>query len=276
MPELPEVEGYRATVERAVVGREIVRARFLDDWMLKEPSPAAAARRLRGRRAASAHRRGKLLLLGMEARRGEADAPVLAMHFGMTGHPVVERNGEDVHRWDRAVLHLDDGTQFHYRNARRLGSLRVVTRTDVPDLLWRYGPEPLEAPLAWFREALATRRGPVKAVLLDQSFLAGVGNIYADEALLAAGVRPMRPANSLRPDEAAELHAALRRILRRAVKAHIAGRDSRFPLMDVRRDASRGLALTGQPATPCPVCGRELSWARLGGRTSFYCRRCQR
>jgi formamidopyrimidine-DNA glycosylase len=146
----------------------------------------------------------------------------------------------------------------------------------VADLLWGLGPDPLEAPKSWFTEALRARRGPVKAVLLDQGFLAGVGNIYADEALFAAGVRPDRPGRSLSPAEAGVLHGALRRVLGRAVRAQVAGRDARLSLGGLRTEASRNLARTGSPGVGCPRCGRALRASRLGGRTSYWCPRCQR
>jgi formamidopyrimidine-DNA glycosylase len=174
-----------------------VRARFFDDWMLKDSSPSTAARR------------------------------------------------------------------------------RVVTRNEMADLAWRLGPDPLEAPSTYLMEALAARHAPIKALLLDQSFLAGVGNIYADEALHAAGIRPSRRGSDLDPDEIRALHRALQRILKRAVTAQRGGGDARFPLLAVRRHASRQLGASGSPKVGCPRCDRPLRYAKVGGRTSFYCASCQ-
>lgn len=276
MPELPEVEGFRALVEQHVVGRKIIRARFLDDWMLKESSPSTAARRLKGRRVSAVDRKGKMLALFTEALPGRIDTPVLALHFGMTGRPVLERIGDPVHRWDRVLVDLDSGAQFRYRNGRRLGYVRVVTRNELADMAWRLGPDPLDVPASYLADALAGREAPIKVLLLDQSFLAGVGNIYADEALHAAGINPQRPAGSLTRDETTRLHRELQKILRRAVKAHRAGRDASFPLFAVRRQASRQLGASGSPKVGCPRCGRPLRSKRIGGRTSFFCSACQR
>lgn len=274
MPELPEVEGFRAVVEQHVVGCRIARARFLDDWMLKDSSPSTAARRLKGRLVSAVDRKGKMLAIFTEPSK-RPDTPVLVLHFGMTGRPIVGRIGDPIHHWDRVVLDLESGTQFRYRNSRRLGFVRVVTRNEMADLAWRLGPDPLEAPPTYLVEALRRRDAPIKALLLDQSFLAGVGNIYADEALHAAGIRPSRPGSDLSPDEIRALHRALRRILRRAVAAQRAGADARFPLLKVRSHASRQLGASGSPKVGCPRCDRPLRFAKIGGRTSFFCASCQ-
>jgi formamidopyrimidine-DNA glycosylase len=275
VPELPEVEGFRAVVEEHVVGRRIIAARFLDDWMLKDSSPSTAARRLKGRRVTAVDRKGKMLAIFTDPIPGRIDTPVLALHFGMTGRPVIERIGNPVHTWDRVLLNLDSGAQFRYRNGRRLGFIRVVTRNELADMAWRLGPDPLEVPASYLGDALAFRGAPIKALLLDQSFMSGVGNIYADEALFAARLSPARPGGELSRDEATALHRALQRILRRAVKAHRAGRDASFPLLAVRRRASRQLGASGSPKVGCPRCDRPLQSARIAGRTSFYCANCQ-
>ena len=275
MPELPEVEGFRGVAERHVLGRTIVRARFLDDWMLKESSPSTAARRLKGRHVTAVDRKGKMLSLFTDPVPGKTDAPVLVLHFGMTGRPIVEPVGNPLHSWDRVVLDLDSGEQFRYRNSRRLGFVRVVTRNELADIAWRLGPDPLEVPATYLADALEYRGAPIKALLLDQSFLAGVGNIYADEALFAARILPSRAGGTLTKEEATTLHRHLQRILRRAVKAQRAGRDAGFPLLAVRSRASKQLGASGSPKVGCPSCGRPLRSTRIGGRTTFYCAACQ-
>ena len=263
MPELPEVEGFRVTVERRLVGRTVTRVRRIDELLLRGVSPSSLRARLVGCRVTKVTRHGKQLLAFTQGR-----GPVLALHFGMTGHPVVDRNGD--HPWDCLVVELDRGPPLRYRNARRLGSIRLLRADDVFDLLWALGPDALEAPRDWFVEALSQRRAPVKTALLNQSFIAGVGNIYADEALLAAGIRGDRRGVDIAPDEAAALWTELRRILRQAVRAHHNGRDARFPLMDLRPLASRGVPVG------CPRCGRALRSSTIGGRTAYWCPRCQR
>jgi formamidopyrimidine-DNA glycosylase len=276
MPELPEVEGFRAIVERHVVGHTIVRARFLDDWMLKDSTPSTAARRMKDRTVTTVDRRGKMLALFTDPIAGRPDTPVLALHFGMTGRPVIAEPGSPPHHWDRLLLDLDTGEQFRYRNSRRLGFVKVLTRNEMADVAWRLGPDPLESPPSYMVDALAGRDAPIKALLLDQSFLAGVGNIYADEALYAACINPSRPGSTLRTEEVEALHKALRRILSRAVKAQLGAGRARFPLLSIRDRASRQLGASGSPKVGCPRCSRPLRHAKIGGRTSFYCPSCQR
>lgn len=260
MPELPDVEGFRAIVERHALGRTVTRARVLDDWMLKDATPRTFARRLRGHRLASVARRGKILLASF----GEgARDPVVALHFGMTGHPVFTSGS--LHRWDRMVLDLDSGTQLRYRNMRRLGFIKLVERSRVSDLLWGLGPDPLEIPASWLTSALRTRRAPVKAVLLDQSFLAGIGNIYADESLFEARIDPRRSAASLDEREARRLHRWIRRVHEVGIDANLAG-----VIPPLRFAATRG------PGRACPRCGTTLGRATLGGRTTYFCASCQR
>ncbi len=275
MPEGPEVEGFKKVVEDHVVGRTIERARFLDDWMLKNSAPSTAARRFNRRTITAVDRRGKMLALYTEPLTGKTDSPILALHFGMTGRPVIERVGDRLHHWDRVVLDLDSGEQFRYRNSRRLGYVKVLTRGEMADMAWRFGPDPVESPVSYLIDAMSTREAPVKALLLDQSFLAGVGNMYADEALHAAGIDPRRPGLDLTADEVERLHKALRRIMARATKAQRAGGDARFPLMRVRRHASKQLGASGFAAIGCPRCDRPLKHAKIGGRTTFFCERCQ-
>lgn len=275
MPELPEVEGFRAVVEKHVVGRTIERARFLDDWMLKDSTPSSAARRLNNRKVTTVDRRGKMLALFTDPVPGRPDTPVLALHFGMTGRPVIAEAGSRPHHWDRVLLDLDSGEQFRYRNSRRLGFVKVLTKSEMADVAWRLGPDPLESPPSYLIEALAARDAPIKALLLDQSFLAGVGNIYADEALHAACINPSRRGSTLDTQEVEALHKALKRILTRAVKAQRNGGDARFPLLSIRDRASKQLGASGSPKVGCPRCGRPLKHAKIGGRTSFYCPSCQ-
>ena len=273
MPELPEVEGFRAFTERHLVGRKVEKARALDTWMLKDVGPRVLAREMSGRRVGAATRRGKVLFVFTEP--PEPTAPVLCLHFGMTGRPLSTPAGEPVHRWDRLLLELDDGTVYRYRNQRRLGFIRMVARSAVQDLSWGLGPEPLEAPGSWFVETLGRRRGPVKAVMLDQAFLAGMGNIYADESLFAARIRPDRPARSLSPDEARRLHRSVNSVLRKALRDPSIDSTPRLPLMMVRRQASRARHGDGPVDVGCPRCGRPLTTSTIGGLTSFFCEDCQ-
>lgn len=270
MPELPEVEGYRAALEQDLLGRTIERVRVLDRRILDRQSPARLRRLLERRRPHRVDRKGKILF-------AFTDGPaLLAVHFGMTGAVVASAAGESPHRWDRVRLELDDGRAVTVRDMRLFGWVRAIDRTELSELLWRLGPDPLEVRIEWFREALSARRAPIKATLLNQAFLSGIGNMYADEALFRAGIDPARPARSLDDAEAARLLAEIRTVLRIAIRAVAAGRDPRLALFALRQRAARERAGPGLTAVGCPRCGHHLAVATIGGRTTYSCDRCQR
>jgi formamidopyrimidine-DNA glycosylase len=274
MPELPEVETVRAGLEPKLVGRRLERVEILDPRLTRPVDPAGVAAELEGERIAALDRRGKYLIVRFESGR------VLLIHLRMTGQ-LLHTNGdsplaEDAHR--RAVVKLDDGSDVIYRDVRRFGTWELLEPDEVdPYLAERLGREPLVRAFTSKRlaEALAGRRAPVKAVLLDQRRLAGVGNIYADEALWRAGIHPLRPAAELEADEV----AALRRGIRAALRAGIARQGA--TLSNYRTsDGSRGMMqeefkVYGRVGEPCERCGTPIEKIRAAGRGTWYCPLCQ-
>lgn len=259
MPELPEVERFRTVAQENLVGRKILEARALDDWMLKNTTTKAFERRLNGRTVTSAVRRGKHVVLFTEV---NPHAPVLLLHFGMTGH-LIKTN--EKHPWDRLVLELDDGGHVRYRNQRRLGSIKLTERARISDEFWQLGPEPLEVTKRWFQESLAKRKAPIKNLLMNQNFIAGIGNLYADEALFAAQILPGRLASSLSAKESQKLHTTIRTTLRTALKNNSMDELPPLPLLRKRGKSN-----------DCPRCGSPLATLKLGGRTSYFCESCQK
>src|SRR5438105_12536194 len=203
MPELPEVETVRATLAPVLTGRRLDRVDILDTRLVRPFEPLAVAGELEGERIEAVERRGKYLVFRFESGRS------LLIHLRMTGSLLHARRGtlaDDPHR--RAVVRLDDGSDVAYRDVRRFGTWLLVEPEELePYLATRLGGEPLERGFNARRlgERLATRRAPIKAVLLDQRTLAGMGNIYADEALWRARVHPRRPAGDLQSDEIARV-----------------------------------------------------------------------
>jgi formamidopyrimidine-DNA glycosylase len=274
MPELPEVETVRAGLEPRLVGRRLERVEILDPRLTRPVDPAGVAAELEGERVAALDRRGKYLIVRFESGR------VLLIHLRMTGQ-LLHANGdsplaEDAHR--RAVVRLDDGSDIIYRDVRRFGTWEVLEPEEVhPYLAGRLGCEPLVRAFTSKRlaEALAGRRAPVKAVLLDQRRLAGVGNIYADEALWRAGIHPLRPAAELEADEVAALHRGIRAALRAGIARQGA------TLSNYRTsDGSRGLMqeefkVYGRIGEPCERCGTPIEKIRAAGRGTWYCPLCQ-
>jgi len=274
MPELPEVETVRAWLEPKLVGRRFEHVEIVDPRLTRPADPAGVAAELEGERVAALDRRGKYLIVRFESGR------VLLIHLRMTGQ-LLHANGdsppaEDVHR--RAVVRLDDGSDVVYRDVRRFGTWQLLDEHHLtPYLAQRVGREPLVRSFSGKRlaEALEGRRAPLKSALLDQRRLAGIGNIYADEALWRARLHPLRPAGELSTAEITALH----RGIRAALKAGIARQGA--TLSNYRTpDGSPGrmqeeFRVYGREGEPCERCGTPIEKIRAAGRGTWYCPFCQ-
>jgi len=271
MPELPEVETIRRDLESRLRGRAITAVRITPDTvpLVDGASLAAFARRLKGRRIEELSRRGKYLILHLSG------GLYLVVHLRMTGALLHRDAAAPADRYVRAVLSLDDGAELRFADLRKLGRLRLAG--DPEEVVGRLGPEPLDAAFtaAALKRAIGRRKAPIKAVLLDQRALAGLGNIYADEALFAARIHPLRRADALSEAGNRRLHRSIRRVLRDALdnrgasfRDYVdgAGREGRhqFHVKVFRR--------TGQP---CYLCGAEIERIKVGGRSTHFCPRCQ-
>jgi formamidopyrimidine-DNA glycosylase len=268
MPELPEVETVRTQLEPSLSGRTLLRVEILDERLTRPLDPGVVAAALVGERVAAVERRGKYLLLRFGSGR------VLLVHLRMTGG---FRNDEVSHV--RAVLGLDDGSEIVYRDVRRFGTWLLLEPEEVgPYLADRLGEEPLGPAFTARRlaEQLAGRRAPVKALLLDQRVVAGLGNIYADEALWYARIHPLRPGGDLEPDEVRAIARGVRRALRAGVERQGATlRDYATP--NGERGAMQDeFKVYGRTGEPCPRCGTPIEKTRAGGRGTHYCPECQR
>jgi len=272
MPELPEVETVRAQLEPVLTGRRFERVEIRDPRLVRPYEPAEVAAELEGERVAAVERRGKYLIVRFESDR------VLLIHLRMTGSLRHSGDGldEDPHR--RAVVKLDDGSDVAYRDVRRFGTWLVLEPGELaPYLATRVGDEPLDALFTAARlgERLAKRRAPIKAALLDQRTLAGMGNIYVDEALWRARINPLRPAESLDRKELQRLHKAIRATLEAGIARQGSTlRDYALP------DGSSGsmqdeFKVYGRGGEPCDRCGTPIAKTRLGGRGTWFCPTCQ-
>jgi formamidopyrimidine-DNA glycosylase len=245
MPELPEAERARQQIER-VLGREIAGVDDTDTYVTRPHQPGEIADALVGRRLTLAHRRGKFLWVETD----DGEGPELGLHLGMSGRIDIDEPAAPNH-WDRFAIEFADGGRLALRDKRRLG--RAVIQPDFSHI----GPDAADISRAEFRKRMHRSKAPLKARLMDQKALSGVGNLLADEILWRARLSPRRPANDLSEDEL----DALRRTIRAAV-----------------RDAIRnGGAHTGKfnPARhrggTCPRCGTPLERATIGGRTTYWC-----
>jgi formamidopyrimidine-DNA glycosylase len=273
VPELPEVETVRASLEPAVVGRRFERVEIADPRVTRPLDPDEVAAELHGEVVQALERRGKYLVFRFRSGR------VLLIHLRMTGSLRHHRNGgleNDPHR--RAVVRLDDGSDVTYRDVRRFGTwLLLEPGEDIPYLTERLGEEPLGATFTTkgLAERLRSRRAPVKAALLDQRAAAGLGNIYADEALWRAKIHPLTPAGTLTVPEIRRLHRAIKDALRAGIaRQGTTLRDYRTP-NGARGSMQDELRVYGRDQEPCLRCGTAIAKTRVAGRGTWYCPQCQ-
>jgi formamidopyrimidine-DNA glycosylase len=274
VPELPEVETIRVRLAPALTGRRFERVRILDPRLTRPEPPDAVAEALQGERVAQVSRRGKYLIVGFESGRH------LLIHLRMTGnvlHPAPE--GAESRPHMRATVTLDDGSDVVYRDVRRFGTWELLEPGELEPYFEarRLGREPLERTFtsAALGRALAGRKAPVKAALLDQRAAAGIGNIYADEALWYARVHPLTPAGQLDAEQIAALRTGVRKALELGVARQGAtlrdyrGADGRSGRMQ------REFRVYGRTGEPCFRCGTPVEKIRAGGRGTWFCPICQ-
>jgi formamidopyrimidine-DNA glycosylase len=273
VPELPEVESIRRQLEPTLVGRRFEHVEIRDPRLVRPYEPAEVAAELEGEQVATVERRGKYLSVRFESGR------VLLIHLRMTGsirHAPGGIVGDEPHR--RAVVKLDDGSDVAYRDVRRFGTWLLLEPGETePYLDARLGEEPLDAAFTASRLGgrLRRRHAPVKAVLLDQRTLAGLGNIYVDEALWRARIHPLRPADGLDRGELRRLHRGILTALACGLERQGSTlRDYRLP------DGGSGamqdeFRVYGRGGEPCERCGTPIAKTRVAGRGTWYCPTCQ-
>jgi formamidopyrimidine-DNA glycosylase len=271
MPELPEVETIRRQLEPELVGRRIESVEVLDERLTRPVSPREVERACAGRRIEAAERRGKYLLLRLDGDRS------LVMHLRMTGNLILGDPGEDV-PYLRAVIRLEGGASLLFTDARRFGTAVALDDDDLEEYMApRAGIEPLSERLtAEEIGALAEgRRAPLKSFLLVQSGIAGIGNIYADEALWRAQLHPLSPAGSMRPEH----WERLRKGIVDTLEAGLAnGGASIDDYRDARGEEGRmqdEFLVHTREGLPCLRCGTEVRRIVVGGRSTYFCPGCQ-
>jgi formamidopyrimidine-DNA glycosylase len=275
MPELPEVETVRRSLEPEIVGRTILGVRLhAFAGVIGPHSREDFAALVLGRRIEAIRRRAKYLFLDLD------DGAAVMVHLRMTGRLLLLARTEPPVRFEHLALELDDGRDLRFADQRKFGRVLVVQPDAADALHLRIGPEPLAPTFtaAILRDRLARRSGRLKSVLLDQRLVAGLGNIYVDEALFQARLHPTRSANSLTETETRRLHRAIRDVLRQ-------GLDNRGTTVSSFQDgrgaegenqAHLRVYGRGTRGEPCPRCGGPVQRAVVGGRGTHFCPRCQR
>lgn len=288
MPELPEIESIRRyLVGAGVVGREIVGVDIKWDRCVAMPlrDPDGFTSMVSGYSISDVGRRGKYLVIGLtcissdgtevggSCSVGGNDDSFMILHMGMTGSLHVRAESDVELRHTRTTLWLDDGHRIELNDPRKWSKLWVTH--DVDAVLSHLGPDPWDISGADFAERIGARRSRVKSVLLDQSLVAGVGNIYADESLHLAGISPMRRANRISKDRLTALHSCIVEVLGRAIEfidSHPSPDGSPY-VVDAYDDR---MQLGRRSDAKCPSCGTGLKSRVIGGRTAYYCLACQR
>jgi len=269
MPELPEVETVANGVHRRIHGQTILAVQTSNKPQTFKSPPAEIADILTNARIDRVHRVGKTIVADLT--RDPNTSAQFLIHLGMTGRLLVSDPETPVPPHTHAILTLSGGKELRFVDARRFGRLSVTK-----DAYTGPGREPLTIPLEDFIALFRARKTPIKAALLNQSLLHGVGNIYADEALFHAGIRPRRHAGRLTRDELTRLRAALQKVLKQAIKL---GGSSVSDYVDAEGVAGffqlhhRVYSRTGQP---CRTCSTPIERIVIGGRSTHFCPTCQR
>jgi len=281
MPELPEVETIARALAPGLLERVVVGVDVPDPKVLAGPKTRGALAKAATNRVITAvSRRAKLLLVHLGARPDSAgDGPaVLAFHLKMTGRFHIAPSVTPPPPHARLLVHLSDGNALIFSDMRRFGTARLLSpqALDAWDFYATLGPEPWDMTPDAFEAALSRRSTRIKAALLDQTLIAGIGNIYADEALFAARIQPETPASALTPGQRKKLLRAIQGVITRAIAAGGSTiRDYRTP-DGVEGGFQHQFAVYGKAGEPCPVCRAVLVATKVAGRTSTFCPHCQK
>jgi formamidopyrimidine-DNA glycosylase len=267
MPELPEVDTIKNELAPWVVGQSFAQVDIFDAKLVCGGSAEEVRRGLIGQKVESLERRGKYLIFHLSNGRS------LIMHLRMTGSLLLNPRGVDCYA--RAIFHLSSGHRLVFSDRRRLGLVRLVDDADT--VVCKLGPEPLDESFTpdILGQRLSRHHIPVKAALLDQCIVAGIGNMYADEALFAARIHPLKKADALSPEEVRTLHNCIRTVLGAAIGSKGASVDTY-----VRPEGELGTAhfdfkVAHKGCEPCPVCGCTIERVLVQNRGSYFCPECQ-
>ncbi len=273
MPELPEVETVARGLQSALPGRRILSVRLGKTDFIEDP--AALERDLPGSRVESVRRYGKFMLIDFQPRDASEPKFALQVHLGMTGRMVVTAPEELVAPHTHVFMTLDDGREVRYTDPRRFGLMRIVADGGREALLAKVGLEPLTASELEFRRRISTRRARIKALLLDQHVLGGMGNIYTDESLWRARINPKRLGANLDAGGIHRLYGAMRRVLAEAIESRGSSISDFVDSYGLPGNFQQKHRVYDREGLKCFRCGTRIKRAIVAGRSSYFCPHCQ-
>jgi formamidopyrimidine-DNA glycosylase len=274
MPELPEVETVVRGLQGLLPGRRIVEVRLGKTDFIEDP--VALGQHLPGRRIASVRRTGKFIVLDLEGANGDARHMTLLIHLGMTGQIVISAAAAPIVPHTHVFFALDDGREMRYTDIRRFGQMRILTEETRASELGKLGLDPLEASEAEFIAKLSGRRARVKALLLDQHVLRGMGNIYTDESLFRARIHPKRLGASLSAEELHRLHRTVCEVLNEAIRLRGSSVSDYVDAEGQRGGFQLRHRVYQREGKKCVRCRAEIRRVIVAGRSSYFCPKCQR
>ena len=269
MPELPEVETIKSDLQKTVSGKRILRVLIHNPKVIRQPSPEVFKNSLEGTRIKRIFRRGKLLILELN------NSKFLTVHFKMTGQLVLRQSTQPDKTICRVIFCLSGGESLDFNDQRLFGELRLLDDWQKLKFIQSLGPEPFDLTFADFKDMLLKKKTKIKPLLLDQAFIAGIGNIYAAEILFHAKINPLIPAQSLTRVQQQVLYEKIKKVLKSAIKHGGSSVDDYVRVSGKNGDYARFHRVYGRAGKPCFVCAALIKRITQGGRGTYFCPHCQ-
>jgi formamidopyrimidine-DNA glycosylase len=266
MPELPEVETIKRDIEQTLIGKKISAVIINHPRVIRQPAPAAFKKKLRDKQIAGVLRKGKLLIVELSG------GTFLAAHLKMTGQFVYPGNGTT----SRVSFRFTDGTLLDFNDNRLFGELKLVDNWRELTFVKNLGPEPFEISEKQFSAMIAGKKTKIKPLLMDQGFIAGIGNLYAAEILFVSRINPGRSASGLSPAEISRMYRAMKEVLTEAIRLKGSSVDNYVQLSGEPGGYVAQLKVYGREGKPCPECVGNVQRTTMGGRGTYFCPRCQK
>lgn len=272
MPELPEVETISRELDKKVTGEKIKEVVINLPKIIKTPAPPVFKKELTGKKIKGVSRRAKFVILEIEG------GLYLVIHLKLTGQLIVEKSESPIEKHAHVIFKFASGKDLRFIDLRRFGTMNLVDKLEKIKAYSELGDEPLASSFTpeRLKEILDKRPTKIKQLLMDQTRIAGIGNIYAAEALFRARINPLRPAKTLNDSEVKKLHREIQEVLKEAIKYKGSSVDDYVTTDGTEGGYEKKLLIYGRDKKKCPVCNGEIKTIKLGGRGTNYCPKCQK